>query len=207
MTHRVDDHYLEPYRDALRRHGAGFSATLWASREAQRTRFDVILDMADFDGARIVDAGCGHGDLAAHLAERDVAHTAYVGLDAFAEQIDEARERSIERAVFEVIDFVHDERAFARHRPDWVCFCGSLNTMREEEARAVIGRAFNEARWGVVFNFLSDRTGFSTREEDLSPARRFDTLAMLDWALRHTPRVSFRQDYLDGHDATIAMRK
>jgi hypothetical protein len=28
-------------------------------------------------------------------------------------------------------------------------------------------------------------------------------LAMLDLVLRRTPNVQFRQDYLDGHDASI----
>ena len=44
-------------------------------------------------------------------------------------------------------------------------------------------------------------------EKDTGVATRFDTLDWLDWALRTTPNVRFRQDYLQGHDATIAMLK
>jgi hypothetical protein len=57
-----------------------------------------------------------------------------------------------------------------------------------------------------VFNFLSDRCAEHLRRQDPTPARRFDTHAMLDWALHRCTSVRFRQDYLPhGHDATIAM--
>ena len=63
------------------------------------------------------------------------------------------------------------------------------------------------ATHGVVFNFLSDRCHERFADRDLTPARRFDTAAWLDWSLHQTPLVSFTQDYLDGHDATILLRK
>ncbi len=45
----------------------------------------------------------------------------------------------------------------------------------------------------------------SRTDENTGPAKRFDTLAMLDWAMTRTPLVRFRQDYLGGHDAAITM--
>jgi hypothetical protein len=59
----------------------------------------------------------------------------------------------------------------------------------------------------VVFNFLSDRAGPECLARDVGPARRFNTVGMIDWALTHTSLVSFSQDYMDGHDATIMMDK
>jgi hypothetical protein len=58
----------------------------------------------------------------------------------------------------------------------------------------------------VVFNFLSDRVHPRWAEQDLGPARRFDTAAWLDWSLELSTCVSFTQDYLHGHDATILIR-
>ena len=86
---------------------------------------------------------------------------------------------------------------------DFVCFSGTLNTMDDETARRLVLAGYEAAAQGVVFNFLSDRPHSKWEGRDLLPARRFDTVAWLDWVLDLGPRVSFTQDYLDGHDATV----
>lgn len=205
MTGSGDASYLDPYRSALRRHGPGFEATLWGSKDTQVLRFDVMIDMAGFDQCTIVDAGCATGDFAARLIERHVPFERYVGIDALPELIDKARQRGLERCTFRVGDLVHDTAAIAEAQPDWVCFSGTLNTFDEDVARRVVGEAFKSAAHGVVVNFLSDRFHPRWGGKDLTPARRFNTIAWLDWAMSRTSRVAFSQAYLDGHDATIMM--
>jgi SAM-dependent methyltransferase len=203
-----DGAYLEPYREALDRFGPSFEATLWVNPRAQRLRFDVMLEMCDPKGLRIIDAGCGRGDLVVHLARRRRVPGLYVGLDAFETFVAEAqrrRRRRIRNAVFEVSDFVTDESAFEKHRPDLVLFSGSLNTLPRDEALVVVERAFGAARIGVIFNFLSTKHHARFARLDTGPANRYDPSAVLTWATDRTPRVRFRQDYFDGHDATIAM--
>jgi SAM-dependent methyltransferase len=206
---RSGDRYLEPYRRALRDHGPGFEATLWSTRESQRTRFDVMIDFAGFEGCVVVDAGCGHGDFAERLLERSIEFRRFVGLDALPPVIEAARRRGFDplrrRVGFEVLDLVASGAELARFEPDFVCFSGTLNTMDEPAARRLVQAAFTAAARGVVFNFLSDRCGPQWRQRDLSPARRFHTVAWLEWAMHLCPRVAFRQDYLDGHDATIML--
>ena len=68
-------------------------------------------------------------------------------------------------------------------------------------------QAFDAARVGVVFNFLSNRPHREWDGRDLTPARRYDTVDWLDWAMGRTPLVRFSQAYYRGHDATIAMFK
>lgn len=89
---------------------------------------------------------------------------------------------------------------------DYICFSGSLNTMDEAVARRLVDRAFDAAAQGVIFNFLSNRCHPRWHQRSLGPARRFNTLAWLDWAMSRTSRVAFTQDYLDGHDATLLLR-
>ena len=60
---------------------------------------------------------------------------------------------------------------------------------------------------GVIFNFLSDRAPAKLLAQPTAPAQRFNTIRMIDWALTKTPSVQFRQDYFNGHDATIGMLK
>ena len=84
-----------------------------------------------------------------------------------------------------------------------MCISGTLNTMDEQMARRLVGAAFDAAARAVVFNFLSspDHPRFAGR--DPAPARRFDPLRWLEFALGLSTRVTFTQVYLDGHDATI----
>lgn len=197
------DTYLDPYREAIRQHGPGFQATLWGSREAQVIRFDVMIDLAGFDGCTIADVGCGVGDFAARLIERKVGFARFVGFDAVAEMIEQAAARGLDRSQFQAADLLSDAAPLVEARPDYVCFSGTLNTMDDETARRLIRLAWDVAAQGVVFNFLSNRPAARWAERDLTPARRFDTLAWLDWALTLSSRVNFTQSYLDGHDATI----
>lgn len=198
-----NDDYLAPYRAAAERHGGGFEATMWKSRDAQILRFDIMADMACFDGATLLDAGCGAGDFAARLLERNVPFVHYCGVDAVEAQVTLARERRLPRCEFHVGDFIRDARALRLVEADWICFSGSLNTLSESAARRAVHDALAAARRGVVFNFLSDRHHPSVNPHVLRPARRFDTVAMLEWSLDQSPLVRFRQDYLNGHDATI----
>lgn len=203
----TDARYLQPYRDAIRRYGAGFRATLWANRDYQRVRFDMIASTLDLRGRTVVDAGCGAGDFARFLLDRGVEYARYVGVDAVEPQIEEARARHLPRAEFKVGDLVKDPTVFREARPDVVVISGTLNTMREAVARGLVLKAFAAATEAVAFNFLSDRPHrkFPRSARRLSPAKRFRTVAWVDWALKQTPRVAFRQDYLDGHDATIVL--
>lgn len=198
--------YLDPYREAVAKYGPGFFATLWGSREAQQLRFDVMIDLAGLDGCTILDIGCGHGDFAVRLLERNIAFTRYLGIDAMPEMIEAARGRDLARCMFEVADPIADPSILAREQPDFACISGTLNTMDDETAQSLVRRAFDGAAQGIVFNFLSDRADDAWLGKDLTPARRFDTVSWLDWGLSLSARVSFTQDYLDGHDATMLIR-
>ena len=203
MGDRAEKAYLQPYREAVKRFGPGFEATLWNSREAQALRFDVMIDLAGFDGAAVLDVGCGQGDFAAHLIERGISVSSYVGIDALPEMIDAASARDLPRCRFVRADAVADPAVLATGNPDFACLSGTLNTMSDETARHLVGCAYEAAAQGVVFNFLSSRAHPRFAGRDTAPARRFDPLAWLDFALGLSSRVAFTQAYLDGHDATI----
>jgi len=203
----TNDHpdYLTPYVEAIEAFGPGFDATLWASREGQIRRFDRLIDLGDIGAHRVLDVGCGPGDLALRMLEREVPYLEYVGFDAFDAVIDGARARSIPRSRFEVTDVVaHPQRMHAAE-PDIVVLSGTMNAMEESVGRSLLESAWDAARVGVVFNFLSNRPHAEWADRDLAPARRYDTVDWLDWAMSRTPLVRFSQTYYRGHDATIAM--
>ena len=86
-------------------------------------------------------------------------------------------------------------------------FSGSLNTLDERTALAVLDRAWDALRRrkdGVLaFNFLS--SSGRKRRESTGPANRFNSTRVFKWAQRASGRMLYRQDYLAGHDATVAV--
>lgn len=205
--------YLRPYRDAVDTLGVGFDALLWKSPEAQRKRFDVARRMVRLRGRVVADLGCGRGDFLVHLREADHTPSLYVGVEGIAELADDARTRLGDGTDIIEADFVADAHLPARlvtnHGVSVFALSGSLNTLEQAHACAVLERCFRALAGvpggAVVFNFLSSHNlaGRTTAEP---PARRFDTPAMVAWALGVTPLVRFRNDYLGGHDATVVMR-
>ena len=214
--------YLAPYQEAVDEAGATFESLLWRNKAFQRIRFDALTDTGLVKDRIVADLGCGRADLLARWIERRVPYAGYVGVEGIPELASFCRDR-LERekqpnAAIEEADFAADRRLFERlireHGVSVLLFSGSLNTFTQKAATDLLDRAWqslarhaeanpNAPAKTLVFNFLSS---YAAKEgEDLGPAHRFDTQAMLRWALDRTPRVRFRHDYLEGRDATIAM--
>lgn len=204
MSH---DLYLQPYRESVERHGVSFEATLWASRQSQRIRFKTFAEMFPFAGKRVLDAGSSRGDFAEYLIDHQIPFERYIGIDGLEEVVRHAAEQGLPNCEFHHGDLLADEALLATGDPDIICISGTLNTMTDQEAKKLLESAWRNAGEALMFNFLSDRSGHSAPPQ-LLPARRMDTMKMLDWALTRSGLVSFRQDYFEGgHDASILMRK
>lgn len=205
-----DPRYLEPYREAVRTHGPGFEALLWRSQEYQVTRFKVLAEVCRPKGAVLADMGAGRGDLLGFLRAAEQEPKLYVGVEGISELVESVRER-FPGSRWETADFVRDAGLFARlvqeHGVQQVVFSGSLNTLDERTALAVLDRAW-DALYGregsvLAFNFLS--SAGRKRRESTGPANRFNSGHVFKWAQRASGRMLFRQDYLGPHDATVAL--
>lgn len=207
MAQPPPDPYLTPYREAHGVHGADFGVTLWANKRSQHLRFQVFTQMCFLHGKRILDAGCSRGDFAAYLNRQGIVYGRYVGVDGLAEVIEYARSRGLRDAEFHCGDFVARPKLLKTGRPQVIALSGALNTMDEPTAVAVLDAAWWAAGQSLIFNFLSDLAWKPAPPQD-GPARCHNTLKLLEWALRQTSAVQFRNDYFKhGHDATILMRK
>lgn len=200
--------YLDPYRDAVDHFGPSFEATLWANEKFQTIRFQVFCSLFDFSDAAIVDAGAGDGAFARYLHEQGIAYRSYLGLEAMPEMVERADSMAPPNASHAAADFASDPSAYRlAGAPTVIVFSGSLNTFTQRLATETLEHAWAAASGAVLFNFLSLRADAARLSGETGPANRFDPLALSDWALTKTPSVAFRQDYLKGHDATIAMFK
>lgn len=171
----------------------------------------MLADLVDLGGLRLVDVGCGAGDLAVHLHDRGIDLAGYLGIDALPEMVEHARGRDLPGTAWRTGDPLADPELLrfpgtggdAGAEADVAWFSGTLNTLDDAAARRLVIAAWERTSLGVCFNFLSDRCHPRWAGRDLAPARRFDTADWVRWSLGLTSRVAFRQDYLDGHDATI----
>lgn len=79
------------HRDRIREF-AGEPARIqgWSDQQAQMTRFETILSLADFNNAVILDIGCGYGELKQLLDQR-FENFKYIGIDQQPEFIAKAR--------------------------------------------------------------------------------------------------------------------
>lgn len=216
--------YLAPYQEAVDRVGPAFESLLWRNREWQRRRFEVLAEVTEtilpggIRGRTVADLGCGRADFAAWMHEAHVQYGRYIGIDAIEQMVDAGRQvitaQALPDATTVLADFAADPTIFKRltqeHGVEVIVFGGALNTFQPALASIVLERAWEAVSalgpdGGLVFNFLSDRYPNATHAPD-DIARRMDTVGLLTWALRCTPRVVFRHEYLQGHDATIGMR-
>jgi len=222
MTADTPD-YLRPYRDRLEETGCTFEALLWNSPGSQEARFQTIAQMVDMHNKHILDAGCGRADLAQYLKQ----HTSqtpshYTGIDAIEELLSAARHSAQSNTLatppshthFINADFASaDSPDFYTNAypeappPDIIIFSGSLNTFEEKQARGILRWAWKATNDALIFNFLSDKPGRIFRGKPHGPAKRFNTVRMMRWALTKTSVIAMRHDYLEGNDCTILMRK
>lgn len=83
------------HRQRIQHHGEDSVLALgWRDASSQRRRFEVIAAAADFNHARVLDIGCGHGDLFGFLATRFEGFS-YLGIERVSEFVEVARQRHV----------------------------------------------------------------------------------------------------------------
>lgn len=150
---RIDDDAYERVRayfaGCLARYGNDPRGVDWHDRDAQRARFEALLYLESLDGASILDAGCGLGDLYGYLHERGIP-VRYTGCDLSPAHIEAAR-AIYPAARFEIIDA---RTLLARERFDYVIACGMLHLRVPRWNRWVweqVEAMYEGSRRGVAF--------------------------------------------------------
>ena len=179
------------YEDKVRRYGYDHRGLGFRTRSAQEKRFEALLALGDFDGARLLDVGCGFGDFLAFLHERGI-RPVYTGIDLCEPMVARCRDRySAAEGTFEVADVLDYRPA----RPfDYVVASGIFGldaAGTRERIAPTLRRLLDWGRVGAAVNFLSAR----------SPAKAearvyVDPADMLQAALALTPAVRLDHSYL-----------
>ena len=188
------------YEDKVRRFGFDHRGLGFRTQASQARRFEALATLGDFDGRRLLDAGCGFGDFLAFLQARGV-RADYTGIDLVEPMVRRCRERFGAAGRFivgDVLEHVPDQHY------DYVVASGIFGLDAEgtrERVRPTLERLFAWSRMGLAVNFLSGRAAVQAPGRVyLQPAR------MLEEALRLTPAVRLDHGYLP-NDFTLFLYK
>jgi SAM-dependent methyltransferase len=172
------------YEEKVRTFGFDHRGLGFRSVGSQVRRFEALLGVGDLEGKRVLDVGCGFGDLFGFLEERGI-HTAYTGIDVCAPMIRRSIERFGERAAFtaaDVLEYEPDEEF------DYVLASGLFGLDAEgtrERILPTLERMFGWCRAGMAVNFLSD--AYETQAEGriyVEPGKALEAALALAPAVR-----------------------
>ncbi len=190
------------YEDKVQRFGYDHRGLGFRNRSSQERRFEALLQLGDFAGRRLLDVGCGFGDLLDFLIERGI-RPIYTGIDLCEPMVRRCRERfsgaSAQRfEVADVLDYRPDEPY------DFVVASGIFGldaAGARERIRPTLERMLDWARVGAAANFLSRRTP--------SPAQArvyVEPSEVLAMGLELTPAARLDHAYLP-NDFTLHLYK
>ena len=189
---------LRFHRDRTKMHGRGTAEALgWKDPSSQRVRFEILSKIADLNDRLILDVGCGHGDLRAHLGKK-YPRVRYLGLDHSEAFLDVASERYGDwpNTKFYLGDFSTAPLPAA----DYLLASGALayRTREPEFVFQMIAKLFAAARLGLSFNLLRQV------ENPGGILAAYEPGIILEHCRRLTPNVVVREDYLED-DFTVFM--
>ena len=191
------------YEGRVRRFGYGYRALGYGGRPSQSKRFGALAALGGFDGASVLDVGCGFGDLLGWLRARG-ARPRYTGLDVAPSMIERCRKRFDEGGADGSARFVVGDALTWQPdgEYDYVIACGIFGYAAQDtrlRIQPTLERLFAIARVGMAVNFLSGRAARR------SPGRLYVQPAdVLEYALRLTPALRLDHTYMP-NDFTLLL--
>lgn len=183
-----DDRIIRAYNERLDTHGYD-PRTLGWPKGRQRLRFDILASQWECAGKRVLDFGCGFGDLYGYFVERGI-EVDYHGVDINERLIEQGRERH-PAARLEVANVVETGLSETYD----LVFSSGVHNIRRKDADEFTARTFElfarHSAIGFASNFLSDRV-----DKALEHAHHSSPVRVLELGYRHSRRLVLRNDYM-----------
>ncbi len=156
---RVDSQKF--YSSAIDKYGITAKGVNWHSKESQKMRFDIILEMlpSDISGYSVADAGCGFGDLYLYMLKKRRAPKEYIGIDSLPDMYSIASERTgCEIVIADICApraFPPDGRGIDElPLADFYICSGAMNVLESFETHLFVRNCFSSCNIGFIFNVL-----------------------------------------------------
>lgn len=177
------------FRLHVQLYGNDWRALGWQSRYTQHKRFAVLSHIGPLTNTRVLDVGCGLGDLYGYLCAQGIPVT-YTGYDLVPEMVEHARRRFPETR-FVVRDVL---QGLGEETFDYILSSGAFNINFGDNLRAIqqaIRNMFAACTRGVAINFLS------ITDPQTDPIFfHYHPEHMLAFCQTFCSRVELRTDYL-----------
>ncbi|MDP2947702.1 MAG: class I SAM-dependent methyltransferase [Nanoarchaeota archaeon] len=176
----------------------------WGSRKSQYDRFDVIIDIGDFNNKSVLDVGCGTGDFYNYLLKRGFRNFHYKGIDISPEMIAVAKGKRYKGAKFVLKDVDEVEKGY-----DFVVASGAFNILIDNNWDFLIKRIkimFKIAKIGISFNLLSDYADKEFIKRDKGKICYYNPVKILDFCMKLSRKVVLKHNYMP-NDFTIYLYK
>lgn len=166
-THR------EKYEELFSKWGYNENALIMPSdrrniRYYELLKYSKVFKMTNCNGYRILDAGCGFGDVIYYLRKIGKSNFSYIGIDVVDSFLEEGRKRHniiendynfINRDLFiESIDDLYFDFAISSQAFNWK-YDRSLD-QNYDVIFTIIDKLFKKCNEGVAFNFFSDKVDY-----------------------------------------------
>lgn len=184
---------ISKYQSHYNKFGYSPQALGW-DKGKQEIRFDILTSFFCLKGKRILDIGCGFGDINKNLHSKYGNDYHYLGIDLVDSFILEAQAHyASSRVRFECLDFISNWQSLGSF--DVVLASGIFNQkFRSSDNKLfivdVIKKAFTIATEGVAFDFLSNKVDFEHAHTYHSSPEE-----ILSLAYSLTRNVVLRNDY------------
>ena len=193
LSKKDRDNNVNRYVERFREHGYAPETLGW-NKGRQPVRFDILTEFGELAGKRILDIGCGFGDLNKTLRAKFGDDYTYIGVELVEELVDEARKRYPQSNV----RFVHGEFLddAIQVEADVAMASGVFNYRFDDTdnyafIEATMQKAFALSKDGLAFDFLSDRV-----EYELPHTFHSNPGRILDMAAVHSRNMVLRNDYI-----------
>lgn len=197
MSYEDKNKLLSDYKS--RYHEYGYSPkTLGWDKGKQNIRFDVLTSQWDLNNKRILDVGCGFGDLNNYFRNNGFDNYEYVGVDIVDDLIEEAKERNSHNGKAEITYICDDFLKFETEDSfDYVISSGAFNRKFFGELDNYIfiencmDKSLRLCGGGIAFDFLSDKVDYKYEHTFHSSPEK-----ILEMAYKRSRNVMLRNDYM-----------
>ena len=197
MTPEEKQRLINYYENSLKEYGDNAQAVHWLNHNTQEIRFEILSKIADLNNKKILDVGCGLGDLYKFLISKNI-NTEYSGIDIVPEFIAKAQKH------FPNLKFQIKDISDINEEYDYILASGVFSFNVEDSKNyyfSLIKRIFEHAKYGFAFNMLNS-VAHNTDETYFA----YDVNEVLAYCKTLTENVKIVSDYLP-QDFTVYMYK
>lgn len=193
---------LNIYKKRFKKFGINSKSLLWKTKGAAHQRFREFWKEIDFDDKKVLDIGCGFGEMGNFLVKR-YKNITYKGVDIMPEFIENGK-RIYPHLRLETVDFFTLTKTVSY---DVVLASGVLNsnmTNNMDYRKKAIKKMFSLTNHILAFNMLGNHPQPVNNLD--SNVWYADSLKILKYCMSLTHRVTLRANY-HPKDFTIIMYK